>query len=148
MKILCIEYKVYQSEQGEYIISTEKIGSFNELGVASSVRAGTSSNIPRWNQPIKIKDAVFEAVKKITNGDLNAEFRLLEVYNELVKQYPDINRSTVDCQIYCDCVNHTSRRHYPSGQQDLYFRTGVGKYRLYNQDKDGKWNWEGIQITP
>ncbi|WP_110929872.1 DUF7669 domain-containing protein [Paenibacillus bouchesdurhonensis] len=138
--------KSIKSEQGEYITSTEKIGSYEDLGVASSSKVRTNINSPRWNQPIKIKDAVHEAVQTITNNDLSKEFRLSDVYNELVKQYPDINRSTVDCQVYCDCVNHTSRRHYPSGQKDLYYRTGKGVYRLYNKSLDGEWDWEGKQI--
>jgi hypothetical protein len=147
MKILCIEYKVYKSDQGEYIVSTEKIGSYDELGVASPMKTGMTSNTTRWNQPIKIKDAVHEAIKTITKGELNTEFQLANVYNELVKQYPDINRSSVDCQVYSDCVNHSSRKHYPSGQQDLYYRTGKGRYRLYNKNADGEWTWEGKPIT-
>lgn len=143
VKILCIEYKVFKSEQGEYIISTEKIGSYDELGIASTTKTGIGGNSVRWSQPIKIKSVVQEAVKKITSDDLTKEFRLTDVINELIQEYPEINRSTVRCQIYCDCVNHPSRKHYPSGQQDLYYYVSKGVYRLYNKNVDGEWTWEG-----
>lgn len=83
MMIFCIEYKVYKSEQGEYIISTEKFGSCEKLGIASA-KIGTNSNPPRWNQPIKIKDAVYETVQVITNNDLSIEFLLSDVYNYIM----------------------------------------------------------------
>ncbi|WP_449866994.1 DUF7669 domain-containing protein [Niallia endozanthoxylica] len=64
----------------------------------------------------------------------------------MIKEYPDINRNIVGCQLIQDCVNHTSRKHYPSDQQDLYYLEGKGKYRLYDSSTDGKWTWEEKQI--
>jgi hypothetical protein len=89
---------------------------------------------------------VKDAVMKITGKDKTINFSAAEVQAELIKEYPDINANTVRCQIIMDCVNHTSRKHYPSGQQDLYFRIGKGVFRLYDPANDGKWNYKGEQI--
>ncbi len=35
-----------------------------------------------------------------------------------------------------DCVNHPSRKHYPSGQTDRYFRIDTGVYRRYDPLND------------
>lgn len=145
MEIYCLEYKVYKSEQGEYIISTEKIGSLEDLGRKKNIKSN-SNNIDRWNKPIKVKDAIYQAVVKFTNSDVSNVFSPAEIYKELIKEYPDINQSTVRCQLIADCVNHTSRKHYPSGQQDLYFNLEKGKYRLYDKQSDGNWNWEGKSV--
>jgi hypothetical protein len=83
---------------------------------------------------------------RITSGDKMATFTSADVYNELIKQYPDINSNTVRCQIIQDCVNHTSRKHYPSGQQDNYYRIDKGLFRLYDSEKDGQWNFKGEQL--
>lgn len=73
-------------------------------------------------------------------------FTTVEIYNELIKEYPVIKKNSVGCQIIQDCVNHTSRKHYPSGQRDLYFRIDKGKFRLYDLETDGKWDWQGNRI--
>jgi hypothetical protein len=142
VEIYCLEYKVYKTEQGEYIISTEQIGSKTDIVPKKT----PSTNIDRWNKPIRVKDAVHQAVLNYTNNDINKIFSPSDIYKELIKEYEDMNPTTVRCQIITDCVNHTSRRHYPSGQRDLYFNIEKGKYRLYNEDKDGKWNWEGKPV--
>ena len=136
----CLEYEVLKSKQGEYFISTEKIVGFTELGG----KGGTGKpTMLRWSEPVKVKDVIRDAVLKITGGDKAVTFSPVDVYNELIKQYPDINSNTVRCQIIQDCVNHTSRKHYPSGQQDIYYRIDKGLFRLYDPEKDGKWNYKG-----
>lgn len=143
MNIFCIEYKVQKTEQGDYFISTEKIGGFEELGVGRK-KSITSST--RWNQPVKIKNLVHEAVKNITDSSYDNTFSPADVYKLLVKEYPEINRSSVGCQVIQDCVNHTSRKHYPGGQQDLYYKIDKGVFRLYNPEEDGKWDSEGKRM--
>jgi hypothetical protein len=143
MNIFCIEYKVQKTEQGDYFISTERIGGIEEIGVG---RKKSISSSTRWNQPIKIKDLIYDAVKNITGSKYDNTFSPADVYKLLVKEYPEINRSTVGCQIIQDCVNHTSRKHYPGGQKDFYFKVEKGVFRLYNPEKDGKWDSEGKRI--
>ena len=144
VNIFCIEYKVQKTEQGDYFISTERIGHFEELGAG---RKKSVASTIRWNQPVKLKDQVYDAVKKITDNKYDRTFSPADVYRLLVKDYPDINRSSVGCQVIQDCVNHTSRKHYPGGQQDLYYRIDKGIFRLYNLEEDGKWDAEGKKIT-
>jgi hypothetical protein len=139
--IYCMEYEVLKTLQGEYFISTEKILGYDEI----KNNTVTSKNInvnERWNEPVKIKTVISNAVSTVTGGGNNAIFTTGDIYNELIKEYPVIKKNTVGCQIIQDCVNHTSRKHYPSGQRDLYFRIDKGKFRLYNAVTDCKWDWE------
>ena len=141
--ISCLEYEVLKSKQGEFFISTEKVVGFTEIGKKHRT---DKSFIARWRGPEKVKDVIREAVLKITGGDKAATFTSADVYNELIQEYPDINSSTVRCQIIQDCVNHSSRKHYPSGQQDNYYRIDKGVFRLYDPEKDDKWNYKGERI--
>lgn len=142
MDIRCIEYEVLRSSQGEYLISIEKISGYENAKPIKTV----STMLPRWDKPIRVKDVVHDAVMKITKGNKAVVFSPAEVNNDIVKQYPNINPNTVRCQIIQDCVNHSSRKHYPSGQRDFYYLLDKGKYRLYNSDSDGKWNSKGEKI--
>jgi len=142
--ISCLRYEVLKSKQGEYFISTEKVVGFSDIG---KKRGPGKTPISRWNEPVKVKDVIHNAVLKITGGQKNSTFSPAEVYTELIKEYPDINSNTVRCQIIQNCVNHSSRKHYPSGQQDYYFRIDKGLFRLYDPEKDGKWNFKGERIN-
>jgi len=146
VNVFCMEYEVLKTQQEEYLISTEKIIGYDEVISTVNQNNINGSKSIRWNEPIKIKSVVSDAVNRITGGKIDMFFTPAEVYSELVKQYHEINQSTVRCQIIQDCVNHTSRKYYPSGQKDLYYRVEKGKYRLYDPEKDGKWNWEGQKI--
>ncbi|MGM0653375.1 MAG: DUF7669 domain-containing protein, partial [Bacillota bacterium] len=102
--ISCLEYEVLRSKQGEFFISTEKIVGFTEVG--KKHKSGKSS-VARWSGPAKVKDVIRDAVMKITGGDKETTFSPVDVYKELIQEYPDINQNTVGCQIIQDCVNHT-----------------------------------------
>jgi hypothetical protein len=140
INISCLEYTVMKTENNEYIISTERIVGFDNNCSKETSITGV------WNEPKKVKKVVEEYVKKFTKNDFNCIFTPKEIYQEIIAEYPQFNRNTLGCQIIADCVNHTSRKHYPSGQQDLYFRINEGKYRLYNRAKDGEWDFEGKRI--
>jgi len=143
--IYCLKYEVLKTQQGEYFISTEKILGYDEI--KNTVSKNRNNNLAtRWNENVKAKEVISDAVNRITGGRKDAVFTQLDVYNNLIKEYPSINKKTVGCQIIQDCVNHTSRGHYTGGQRDLYFRISKGKFRLYDLDKDGKWDWEGKRI--
>lgn len=143
--ICCMEYEVLKTQQGEFLISTEKILGYDEIGNNSITAKNTNIN-ERWNEPVKIKTVISNAVSKVTGGRKDSIFTTGEIYNELIKEYPEIKKNTVGCQIIQDCVNHTSRKHYPSGQRDLYFRSDKGKFRLFDAETDGKWDWQGNKI--
>jgi hypothetical protein len=140
----CLKYEVLRSKQGEYFISTEKVVGFTEVGKKHKTGKSTVS---RWTGPGKVKDVIRDAVMKIVDGDKNATFSPVDVYNELIKEYPDVNSNTVRCQVIQDCVNHSSRKHYPSGQQDYYYRIDKGLFRLYDPAKDGQWNYKGEKVN-
>lgn len=142
LNIHCMEYEVLKLQQGEYLVSTEKIVGYDGIEAGKS----PSASLVRWNQPLKVKDVVSDTVTRFTKGENSTTFSQAEIYKELIKEFPDINKTTVGCQIVQDCVNHSSRKHYPNGQRDLYFRVEKGKYRLYNTSNDGKWDWKGEKI--
>ncbi|HBV98054.1 MAG: hypothetical protein JL50_00890 [Peptococcaceae bacterium BICA1-7] len=137
MNISCLEYHVLKSKQGEFFISTEKTVGFDNL----------APKTPDAIRAFKVKDVISDAVNRLTQGSRTILFSPADVYIEIKKQYPDINRSTVGCQIIQDCVNHSSRKHYPSGQRDLYYKVDKGKFRLYDPVADGQWNFKGERIS-
>ena len=61
--------------------------------------------------------------------------------------YPDVNSSTLTCQIIICSVNHPSRIHYPenkkprvcTSQYDFLLNTGRGRVVQYDPDKHGQW---------
>lgn len=141
--ISCLEYEVYRAGDGEFFISTERIEGY---GGGSNRTRAVNVNTNRWNEGIKVKDVIKEVVMKVTKGNKDVTFSPKEIIDLVLQKYPDFNKSTARCQLIQDCVNHTSRKHYKGGQQDLYYLIDKGTYRLYNAETDGKWNWEGKQV--
>lgn len=143
--IVGIEYSVYKSNNNEFIINTNKCcGSENRRAGSGPHNVGGTSG---WNDDIPVKDVINTAVKEITLLDMHKIFKPIEIIKEVEKKYPSVNKSTVRCQLIQDCVNHTSRKHYPNGQRDLYFLVSKGNYRLYNKNTDGVWNFKGECIN-
>lgn len=71
--IYCMEYEVLRTQQGEYFISTEKILGYDEI----KNNTVTSKNInvnERWNEPVKIKTVISNAVIKVTGGEKDSTF--------------------------------------------------------------------------
>ena len=125
----CIEFSVYKTESGEVLVSSESIVGLEE--VISSKK--TISN--RWSGEIPVRQVVWEAVQEVVGGDKNHIFSPKDVTEVVLKKYPTFNKSTVGCQIISDCVGHTSRHHYPGGE-DRYWWVEKGKYRLFDQERD------------
>ncbi len=134
--IHCLQYQVYKTGQGEYFISIEHV-----MGAES---AG-STTTKRWSEPIIIKDVINQAVMDITKGDMEVIFTPSDVISEVLKSYPTANKATIRCQLISDCVNHSSRKHY-QGNKDRYYLVEKGRYRLYDEEKDGRWNEQGERI--
>jgi hypothetical protein len=127
--VSCIAISTFQTESGEILVSTEvKVG---EEDVVAPKRTQTS----RWAGEKPVKQVVWEAVQELVEGDKDFIFAPKDVTAVVLKKYPDFNRSTVGCQIISDCVNHTSRHHYPGGD-DRYWWIEKGKYRLFNPERD------------
>ena len=143
MNLFHLEYEVMRTKDEQIIVSIEKTLGFDLPAVA---RRDSSSNNPRWNYPEKVKDVIHRGVLEFLRSNSVSTFAPRDIVSLLKKQYPDINTSTIGCQIIQDCVNHKSRRHYPGGQQDHYFLVSKGVYRLYDPDKDGRWDREGRKV--
>ena len=125
----CVEFCVYQTESGEILVSSQVIVGQEE--VTDSKKRVTQ----RWSGDKPVKQVVWEAVQEVTGRDEDHVFSPKDVSDNIHKKYPTFNKSTVGCQIISDCVNHTSRHHYPGGS-DRYWWIEKGKYRLYVPDKD------------
>ena len=129
LDISCIEFSVFQTEAGEILVNSDRI-----VGQEDVVETKKRVN-KRWSGDIPVRQVVWEAVKKITNNDLSYIFSPKEVTQVVLKRFPNFNKSTVGCNIISDCVGHTSRHHYPGGE-DRYWWVDKGKYRLYDPDND------------
>lgn len=78
---------------------------------------------------------------------LNEEVTYAAIKQYIWSKYPDINNSTLNCQIIACSVNHPSRIHYQEnkkarqclGPYDFLFNTGRGKVVRYDPDKHGQW---------
>jgi hypothetical protein len=86
-----------------------------------------------------------------TSPDAIQHFNRDVTYAELKQfvwaQFPDVNNSTLTCQIIICSVNHPSRVHHPenkkprtcTGQYHFLFNTGRGRVAPYDPEKHGLW---------
>ncbi|NVM56147.1 MAG: hypothetical protein HWN66_20795 [Candidatus Helarchaeota archaeon] len=125
----CIEFSIYQTESGEILVSSQVV-----VGQEEVTRPKKTIS-ERWSGDKPVKLVVWEAVQELTKGDKEQLFSPKEVTQVVLNKYPNFNKSTVGCQIISDCVNHTSRHHYPGGE-DHYWWIEKGKYRLFNPEHD------------
>jgi len=126
--INCIAFSVYQTESGEMLVSSEAVVGREDASAPKSISK-------RWSGSKPARQVVWEAVQEVTRGDKEYVFSPKEITQAVLKKYPDFNKSTVGCQIISDCVGHTSRHHYPGGE-DRYWWVDKGKYRLYDSETD------------
>lgn len=140
--INCIKYDVFKAGNGEFYISTE----IDEADIAKTKTTHSTSNTTGWNGDIPVKKIVKSAVENVLRNKNDGVFTGKEVIQQVMKEYPNCNQNTIRCQIYADCVNHNSRKHYKGGQLDNYYTLSKGKFRLYNALIDGSWNADGERI--
>lgn len=140
--INCMKYDVFKAGNEEFYISTE----IDEADFGLIKQKHLYSDTAGWNGNTPVKEVVKEAVGEILRAKDDGVFTGKEVIQQVLKKYPNCNKSTIRCQIYADCVNHNSRKHYKGGQLDQYFTVSKGKFRLYNRKNDGVWNAEGELI--
>lgn len=138
-----MKYDVHKTDDNSYFINTELIG--NDTNNPSSSNLTSVKNYDRWSEDIKIKDLVKINVEEYLNETSKSSFKPKDIIERISNKYPQVNKSTIRCQIIADCVNHNSRKHYPSAQRDLYFLVSKGNYRLYLQT-DGNFDYEGNKI--
>jgi hypothetical protein len=126
--ISCIEFRVYRTKTGNILVGSEYI-----VGKEETARPGSHGN-SRWSGDLPVKEVVWQAAQTVASRKEN--FAPKDVVAEVLARFPDFNKSTVGCQIISDCVNHTSRHHYPGGE-DRYWWLEKGKYQLYDPRTHG-----------
>jgi hypothetical protein len=129
LDLICIEFSVFQTESGEILVNSERVVGKEEVNEPKK-KVGT-----RWSGDIPVRQVVWETVQEITKNDKSYIFSPKEISQAVLKRFPNFNKSTVGCQIISDCVGHTSRHHYPGGE-DRYWWVDKGKYRLYDPEND------------
>jgi hypothetical protein len=127
--VQCVKFSVYKTESNEILVSSESI-----VG-QEDVTTPKKSLKNRWSGEKPVKQVVWEAVQKLTSGDKKRIFSPKDISKIILEKYPDFNKTTIRCQIISDCVGHTSRHHYPGGE-DRYWNVEKGKYRLFDPEKD------------
>jgi hypothetical protein len=93
-----------------------------------------------------MRPPVWQLVDEATQH-LGGEMSYAAIKQHVWATYPDVNSSTLTCQIIICSVNHPSRIHYPenkkprvcTSQYDFLFNAGRGKVVRYDPDKHGQW---------
>lgn len=129
MDISCVEVSAYRAGSGELIVSTLQIVGNEEVVTPKRVTS------QRWSGDKPVKEVVWEAVRQLTQGDRTRVFAPREISEIIRKTYPDFKTTNVGPELTADCVNHTSRHHYPGGK-DRYWWLGHGQYRLFDPATD------------
>lgn len=124
IELTCLSFSVFRTEAGEILVQSKEVVGSESDGPGSSVERTS-----RWLGDTPVKEVVWTAVKKLTRDDPGRVFSPKEVITVILEQHPSFNATTARCQLIADCVNHTSRHHYPGGQ-DRYWTVGKGQYRL------------------
>jgi len=124
--ISCVEFHVFQTKAGNILINSEYVVGREDVPPRDPGH--------RWSGDLPVKEVVWAAAQHVAAK--KETFAPKDVIAEVLSSYPDFNRTTVGCQIISDCVNHTSRHHYPGGC-DRYWWVEKGKYQLYDPNKHG-----------
>jgi hypothetical protein len=128
----CIRFNIFQTESGEVLVSSESF-----VGLEDVVAPKKTVTSERWTGEKLVKQVVWESVQEFTKEDITKIFSPKDISQIILKKYPTFNKSTVGCQIISDSVNHTSRHHYPGGE-DRYWWKEKGKYKLFDPTIDKK----------
>lgn len=90
------------------------------------------------------RPAIWQLVREAAEH-FNREVSYSELKQLVWTNYPDVNSSTLTCQIIVCSVNHPSRIHYPENkkprlcktQYDFLYNTGRGRVTLYDPERHG-----------
>lgn len=126
----CIQFSIFQTESGEVLVNSEVF-----VGLEDVVASKKTVTSQRWAGDKPVKQVVWESVQEYTSGDKGKIFSPKDICQIILDKYPSFNKNTVGCQIISDSVNHTSRHHYPGGE-DRYWWVEKGKYKLYDPKED------------
>jgi endonuclease len=93
-----------------------------------------------------MRPPIWQLVKDAVD-QLGAEVSYSAIKQHIWAQHPDVNSSTLTCQIIICSVNHPSRIHYPenkkprlcTSQYDFLYYTRRGRVEPYDPDRHGLW---------
>ncbi len=131
MDVSCLSVSAFQTEAGETLVSIE-----TTVGDEPPAQKRAASSSDRWSGDKPVREVVREAAYEFTGGDKEKEFTPKELFEIILKKYPDFKTATVQGQLIAGCPNHNSQKHH-STKNNYYWRVGVGTYRLYDPERDG-----------
>lgn len=82
-----------------------------------------------WDDVNDKSQLVREAAKLASKAARNGCFTTGDVVEILSEKVSDVNVATVRVYLIRDTVNHSSRKHYPAGQVDLWRTAGRGYFK-------------------
>ena len=126
MEILPVEIMLYNTGDNEYLIETNTIG--RDIGTNFE-----EISSDRWNNTKSATEVVHEAVLEFTGGDKSRIFKYNDIRTIVLRDYPGFNSKTIRCNLYSNCVNHPSRKHY-SGKLDYYNYVQKGEFSLFKDE--------------
>jgi len=136
LDVNCVEFRVHATEGGEVLIHSDRVVGQEDVAAR---KGGSSSTRARWSGEKPVKQIVWDAAQKVAAR--SASFAPRDVCEEVLAAHPGFNKSTVGCQIIADCVNHSSRHHYPGGEH-RYWWVEKGCYELYDSGRH-RWPADG-----
>lgn len=128
IKLTCLAFSVFRTGSGEILVQSEQI-----VGAEQGGKPNSSEPSGRWLGDMPVKEVVWQAVELLTGDQPDRIFSPKEVIAAIQEKYPSFNVNTARCQLIADCVNHTSRHHYPGGK-DRYWTVGKGRFQLYKPE--------------
>jgi hypothetical protein len=82
-----------------------------------------------WDDIPNKSEAVRQAAKQAARNSRDGTFTTNDVVDVLKERTSDVNVTTVRVYLIRDTVDHSSRSHYPAGQEDLWQTAGRGCFR-------------------
>ena len=76
-----------------------------------------------------IHDIVLETAKKVSKVSGEGVFSSVDLYNQAIKKYPELNKNSFNTTVISTAPEHTSWKYYPNGKDYLVY-IGKGKYKL------------------
>jgi len=76
-----------------------------------------------------IHDIVLETAKKVSKVSGEGVFSSVDLYNQAIKKYPELNKNSFNTTVISTAPEHTSWKYYPKGKDYLVY-IGKGKYKL------------------
>lgn len=135
--VSCVSYTVYKDSEDHILVDSTVLVGNEPIRNVNNIATAVPKLQSNWNGDTPVKEIIFNAIKTLSKGDESFTFAPKDVIEEIKKNYPEVNRNTIRCQISSDCVNHASRHHWPGGF-DRYWQVSKGIYRFYKKGSDIK----------